>query len=378
MNRLTTHFVVGPLLGRRFWRTFLTPMRSNLRIINLFLMSVLLCAAWLVPQSARAGVATTPWQYTKADFAENGQAIEHVTIRAKTGAGQETFVRFSLANAGFRKGALEVTFRQESPQGTFFGKESFAKGSYTLGTGKLGLTAGKHSLESTGSQLVAKFDFGTTTGSVTLTSALSPFSVVDKNSSGYTWRELMVPMGKLAITCANSGGKTFEGTATAYAVHEASTTTAHQIYDRSVQLFHFGSPHLVVDYIVLPKERGSRPLGFLVASGKGKTVAGEVQKETRELEKTDPTMDYRIPYSISVLAKRGTARAAIKLTGEKQVGRDDDLADLAWAARKAVGTLMHPVTYVIKGSAQAEVQPNPAEPAVVIDASVKYKYAQTR
>ncbi len=342
------------------------------------LRTLLVLILFAVPALAHAAVATTPWQFAKAEFADNSQAVEHVTIRARSGAGHETFVRFAIANAGFRKSALEVTFRQESPQGTFYGKETFQKGSYTLEAGKLGLKAGKHALASAGGQLTATFDFGSTTGTVVLSSGMSPFSVTDKNSSGYTWRELMVPMGKVTVNCAQASGKTWEGTATAYAVHEASTTTAHQIYDRSVQLFHFGTPHLVIDYIVLPKDRGGRPLGFLVASGKGKTVAAEVHKETREMEKIDSATDYRIPYSVSVLAKRGNARAAIKLTGEKQVGRDDDLADLPWAARKAVGAVMHPITYLLKGSAQAEVQPNPAEPAVVIDAAVKYKYAQTR
>ncbi|MBM4343165.1 MAG: hypothetical protein FJ100_07275 [Deltaproteobacteria bacterium] len=346
-------------------------LAAPLRILSV------LALAW-VPDTALAAVASTPWQFAKAEFADNGQAIEHVTVRARTAGGHETFVRFAIANAGFRKGALEVTFRQESPQGTFYGKETFQKGSYTLDGVKLGLRAGKHTLASAGGQLTATFDFGSTTATVVLSSGLSPFSVSDKNGSGYTWRELMVPMGKVAVTCAQANGKGWEGGATAYAVHEASTTTAHQIYDRSVQLFHFGAPHLVIDYIVLPKDRGGRPLGFLVASGKGKTVAAEVQKETRELEKVDPSTDYRVPYSVSVLAKRGNARAAIKLTGEKQVGRDDDLADLPWAARKAVGAVMHPITYLIKGAAQAEVQPNPTEPAINIDAAVKYKYAQTR
>jgi len=328
---------------------------------------------------ARAGVATTAWQYAKGDFADNGQAIEHVTIRATNGAGHDTFIRFSIANAGFRGGALEISFRQESPQGTFFGKETFKKGAYTLQSDKLGLKAGRHSLESVGGQLVARFDFGATTATATLSTAMTPFSTSDRNGSGFTWRELMAPVARLQVSCATPGqNKAFETNASAYAVHEASTTTVHQIYDRSVQVFHLGSPYLVVDYIVLPKDRGGRPLGFLVASGKGRTVAGEVQKETREGENPDPATDYRVPYSISVLAKRGSARAAIKLTGERQVGRDDDLADLSWAARKAVGALMHPITFAIKGRAEIEVQPNPAEPALTFESAVRYKYAQTR
>lgn len=341
-----------------------------------WIAAILACCS-AVP--AWAGVATTPWQYAKAEFGDNGQAIEHVTIRAKNSAGQETFIRFSVANAGFRKGALDVVFRQEAGGVTYYGKETFPKGSYTLDGNKLGLKAGKHTLESAGGQLVAKFDFGSTTATATLSSGLSPFSVVDKGGSGYTWRELMVPMGKLQVSCAMPAqNKSFETSGAAYAVHEASTTTAHQIYDRLVQVFQLGSPHLVVDYIVLPKDRGGRPLGFLVASGKGKTVATEVQKETREQEKIDPLTDYRVPYLVNVLGKRGNARAAAKLTGEKQVARDDDLADLAWAARKAVGALMHPITYTLKGAATVELQANPADPPATFDSPVRYKYAQTR
>ena len=330
------------------------------------------------PVSGWAGVATTPWQYAKAEFADNSQAIEHVTIRAKNSGGHETFVRFSVANAGFKRGALQVTFRQESPTGTYFGSETFAKGAYTLNGDKLGLKAGKHTLESAAGQLVAKFDYGATTATVTLSSGTSPFSLFDKGNSGYVWRELMVPMGKLTVTCTNSAGKTYETSGPAYAVHEATTATAHEIYDRSVQVFQLGSPHLVVDYIVLPKNRGGRPLGFVVASTKGKTVAGEVQKETRENEKTDAQKpEYAIPFTVSILGKRGQGRVAVKLTGEKQLARDDDLKDLNWAAQKAVGVLMHPITYTIKGAAQVELQPNPAEPALTFDAAIKYKYAQT-
>ena len=101
-------------------------------------------------------------------------------------------------------------------------------------------------------------------------------------------------------------------------------------------------------------------------------------KEVREAEKVESGTDYRVPYLINILAKRGGARAAIKLTGEKQVGREDDLADLNWAARKAVGALMHPITYTIKAAAAIEVQAKAEEPAVVLDAAVRYKYAQTR
>ncbi len=341
-------------------------------------LAALALASLALPQPALAAVASTPMQWSNAAFSDNGQAVEHVTIRGQNGAGNSTFIRFSVANAGFKRGAMSVTFRQESPQGTFYGEETFAKGSYSVASDKLRITAGKHSLAVSGGTLTATFDFGHTTATATLTSGMSPFSVVDKGGDGYIWRELSAPHGKLAVACAQGAAKKFDTSATAFAVHEASTVTAHNIYDKALRVVHYFGPYLLIDYIVLPKSRGSRPLGFLVVAGKGASFSGEVAKETREQEKVDAASDYQIPYLISVLGKRGAARAAVKLTGEKQVGREDDLADLNWAARKAVGALMHPITYTLKAAAVIEVQSKAEEPPVVLDASVRYKYAQTR
>lgn len=359
-------------------------LRTFLRLVILSRSAVTLSWAALalgvaaLPAPALAAVASTPMQWSNAAFSDNSQAVEHVTIRGQNGSGHATFIRYSVANAGFKRGALTVTFRQESPQGTIFAEETFAKGAYSVGSDKLRLTAGKHSLEVSGGTLTAQFDFGGTTATATLTSGMSPFSVVDKGGDGYIWRELSAPHGRLAVSCAQGSAKQFTTTATAFAVHEASTVTAHQIYDKALRVTHFSGPYVLIDYIVLPKSRGSRPLGFMVVAGKGASFAGEVAKESREQEKTDAAADYQVPYLISVLGKRGAARAAIKLTGDKQVGREDDLADLNWAARKAVGALMHPITYTIKAAAVIEVQPKAEEPPVVLDAALRYKYAQTR
>ncbi len=346
---------------------------SSTLVVLIAALNVLLFAS-----PAHAGVASTPMQWSKGDFADEGQAVEHVTLRASNGAGQDTFMRFSVANAGFKRGQLEVTLRQEAPGGTFYGHEVFARGDYSTSSDRMGITAGKHSLSSQGGTMTAQFAFENLTATVTVTSWMSPFSVVDKGGSGYIWRELMAPVARVAIHCVDAAGRTFDTTSNGYAVHEASTAPAHRIYDRAVQMFRFGGTQLVADYIVLPSERGGRPLGFLVAVGKGKAFAGEVVKEVRSDERVDSSNDYRVPYQVQILAKRGNARAAMALTGEKQVSREDDLADLNWAARKAVGSLMHPVTYLIKGNAQAEVQSTPEEAATVIDSNCRYKYAQTR
>lgn len=346
--------------------------------LSLLALTGLALSSLLLTSTAQAAVASTAMQWSSAAFSDNGQAIEHVTIRGQNSSGHATFLRFTVANAGFKRGALQITFRQESPQGTIFAEESFSKGNYSMGSGKLSITAGKHSLAVTGGVLTATLDYGHTTATVTLTTGMTPFSVVDKGGDGYIWRELSAPMGKITVSCSQGTAKKFDTTGTAFAVHEASTVTAHQIYDKALRVSSFGGPFVLVDYIVLPKSRGSRPLGFMVVAGKGAHFAGEVTKETREAEKIDGLTEYRIPYLINILAKRGAARAAIKLTGEKQVGREDDLADLNWAARKAVGALMHPITYTVKAAAVMEVQAKAEEPAVVLEAAVRYKYAQTR
>lgn len=353
-------------------------MKRTCQILLTVAVAVMALTSLIISQPALAAVASTPMQWSNSAFSGNSQAVEHVTIRGQNTSGHSTFIRFSVANAGFKRGAMTVTFRQESPQGAIFAEETFAKGSYSVGDDKLRISAGKHSLEVSGGSLTARFDFGHTTATATLTSSMSPYSVVDKGSEGYIWRELSAPFGKVAISCAQGSAKKFDTTATAFAVHEASTVTAHNIYDKALRVVDYFGPYLLIDYIVLPKSRGGRPLGFLVVAGKGANFAGEVAKETREQEKIDAAANYQIPYLVSVLGKRGAARAAIKLTGEKQLSREDDLADLNWAARKAVGTLMHPITYTIKAAAVIEVQSKPEEPAVVLDAAVRYKYAQTR
>ncbi len=167
--------------------------------------------------------------------------------------------------------------------------------------------------------------------------------------------------------------------ATGFALHDISVATAHRTYDRSVRLrsLHPGS-YMLIDYSVLPDDRGHKPLGFIVISSKGKTVAAEVVKETRENEQIDGKINYQVPWQITVLGKRGDARTAIRLTAEKQTEREDDLAGLGWMARKAVGMLFHPITYTLKGTANAELQVTPAEEAITLDASVKYQYSQVR
>lgn len=337
---------------------------------------ITVCFTTLAAIAVQAAIPNTPLQWAKEAVNDNGQAVEHITIRGKNG-GYDTFVRFSLANAGFKRGELAVTFIQESSLGKLYGQQTFARDDYTVAADRLSIRAGKHSLEVQGGVLVANFDFGDLKASLTATSYAAPLQVADRRGGDFIIRDLMMPIGKISIK-GSTGATPFEMSSTGFVVHEASTATAHKVYDRMIQLHNPSAGTFeVVDYIVLPAERGARPLGFVVLSAKGKTFVGEVTKEARENEKVDEAMDYRVPYQVTVLAKRGEARAAIRLAGDKQVKREDDLADLNWAARKAISTFIHPITYTIKGTATAEVQTTAAEEAVVFDAiNIRYKYAQ--
>jgi len=345
---------------------------------HVFLATLACCCLALLPRSAGAAIASGPMHWSRPAFSGNDQAVEHLTIRARAGA-HDTFIRFAIANAGFKRGELTVTLRQESSAGTIYARQTFDKTQYRVHADHFGIRAGKHTVDLTGGQLVLHLDFGNVIADATMSAWSSTFAVSDRSGGGYVARNLLVPIGKLAIKATDSATRTVDLAATGFAVHEASTVTAHQVYDRSVQVHSLsGGNYLVLDYIVLPSSRGNRPLGFAVVSGKGKTFVGEVQKETRENEKPDGSNGYKVPYLVSALGKRGEARAAIRLTGERQVAREDDLADLNFVLRKAVAALMHPVTYTLKAEAVSEVQLLPAEPPVVLTGAVRYKYSQVR
>lgn len=334
----------------------------------------------LAPQLALA-IGNTPLHWSKSAVAENDQSLEHVTLRARAGGGLDTFIRFQMVNAGFKHGELTVTFKQEVAGGSIFAKEIFKRGEYQVFTDRMGLRAGKHVLEVKDGQLTAQMDFPSgVQATVSMTSQLSTMTSVDRTGAGYVFRELLVPLGRLTVNAHDNDGHTLIGfTATGFAMHDASTATAHKTYERSVQLHNLSAgSYILVDYIVLPPERGGRPLGFMVTSGKGKVFSAEVAKEVRENEKVDGKMDYGVPWLVTVLGKRGDARAAVRMTAERQVDREDDLADLGWMARKAVGAFMHPITYTLKGAATVELQSGPTDPPVTFDANVRYKYAQVR
>jgi hypothetical protein len=343
------------------------------------LCACLLSACLLTPLSVRA-IDTAPFHFANAAVADNSEAAEVLTIRAHANGQGDTFIRVAIVNAGFQNGELKLNFRQESSQGTFYGEQSFARGDYQLGRDRLQLRAGKHTLEIKSGVLVGQLDFPSgLQATFTLLPHTGSLRAQDRGNGGYIFRNLLVPMGKLTVHASDASRKLEGLAATGFALHDVSTCSATKVYDRALQLYRLtAGSYLMLDYIVGPSERSHRPLGFLVASGGGKLVAAEVVKETREAEKVDDKNDYRVPWQVTVLGKHGDARAAIRAVAERQLAREDDLAGLSWVARKAVGALFHPYAYLLKGSANVELQTAPAEAAVTFDTGVRYKYSQGR
>lgn len=342
------------------------------------LLTLLTCLAAFLPATSFAAVPNAALYWSRDSFNDDGQAIEHVTISGRNGAGQGLFVRFSMANAGFKHGELSVTFKQEAPGGSYYGEAKFSRDNYTVAGDKLLLKAAGHTLEVQNGHLIATFAFDTLRATVDVTPQAGPLTVADRRGD-FIVRDIVAPIARIAVHCQD-GERTFDTTVSGFAVHEASNATAHKVFDRSIQLHQFGgSTFAVVDYITLPAERGGRTLGFAAISQKGRTFVGEVVKENRENEHPDSEFDYQVPWTVTVLAKRGEARAAIRLNAEKQVSKEDDLKDLNFVARKAVGALMHPVTYALKGEAVGELQLNATEPPALLEPfPMKYKYAQVR
>jgi hypothetical protein len=333
-------------------------------------------ALLMVANVAVAAVPNAPLYWARSSFNDDGQAIEHITICGQDSAGHDLFVRLYIANAGFKRGALTVAFGTEAPGGNFFASQTFARGDYAVASDRLRLQAGGHKLEVQNGHLVATFNFETLHATLDVTPEAGPLTVADRRSD-FIVRDILAPMARIAVH-VQDGERTFDAAYRGFAVHEASNASAHRIYDRGIQVHQMGvNTFAVVDYIDLPPERGGRTLGFVALSQKGRTFVGEVVKESRENEHADPEFDYQVPWQVTLLAKRGEGRAVLRLTAERQTAKEDDLKDLGFLARKAVGSLMHPVTYTLKGQAVGEVQlkaadaPQPLEPF-----SVRYKYAQ--
>ena len=332
----------------------------------------------LVAGSVLAKVPDKPLKWSTKAFRSSTEAIEHVTIRANSASGQATFIRFSVANAAYKKGALTITFKQESPSGTIYAKENFKFGTYSASTTGFGLVAGRNSLSVEQGSLVVKIAMGQVQATARLKPATAPISARDNDKNTWIIRSLFVPRGTLSVEAKGAKDLAYTGSALAFAMHEASNIKAHRVYDRSIQLHSIrGSKITIVDYIIGPKERGHRPLGFVVLSGGGVSHVGTVTGERRSAERRDKKNDYMVPWLIRVESKVGANVAQVELKTTRRVSRHDDLAKLSYFTRKAVSFLIHPFTYQLRGQVVASLLQGEAPgPSRTVNAT--WKYAQAR
>lgn len=341
---------------------------------------------------ASARLPKRPLHWAGTNFAKHSQAVEHLTLRGADSRGNRTFIRYSMANAGYKKGKLTITVLQRTPAGTLYGKQTFKRGRYTVFRDHFGLRAGGNVMEVKGGKLMMTFQLKGVTGTAVMTPRGSGLSLKDRDSSGWLRRTLLSPWAKVEVDLRNPKGQTAKMKTTVFAVHEASTLKAHRTYDRVVQ-FHKvrGGRVAVVDYIVAPTERKHRPLGFVILRGGGQRFVGKVTEERRTAERLDKRNDYRVPWQIDVRASRRGKTADVRLTTSRQVSRKDDLAKMGFFARKAVGMLIHPYTYTLAGTWSATVQAAPTAPKtaaaaaapaaaapVAVTGKARFKYAQAR
>ncbi len=349
-------------------------MNKRVAILTLAISSLLVSA------SVGAAVPDRPLYWAHKGFNNHSEAVESVTIRGRLPGGHNTFIRFSVANAAYKKGALTITFKQESAKGTLYAKQSWKRGRYTATSNRFGITAGANSLSVDKGALVMRFAYGTVKATVTLTPRAAPLAVRDVDGRAWMRRALIVPYGTLHVQATDTSGRQVDAKGTAFSIHEASKIKAHRTWERSVQLHHIrGGQVTLVDYIIGPKERRHRPLGFVVLRGGGVHHVGKVVGEQRGAERLDKKNDYKVPWQLKVLSERGGKKAEVAFTVSKRTSRKDDLAKLGYFTRKAVSMLIHPFTYGLKGQVQVTGQAKAADqPAPTRTVKARWTYAQAR
>ncbi|MCO4762599.1 MAG: hypothetical protein KC502_13895 [Myxococcales bacterium] len=364
-------------------------MRHITRNWTWSLAPILVALFVLTPLVASAGIPDKPLNWSKRGFAKHSEAVEHFTLRGADSRGRWTFIRFSVANAGYRKGKLEITLLQRMNGGKgVYGKAKFKRGKYTIFKDRFGLVAGGNRLEIKDGKVHMTFALGALTGTAVLTPHGPRLKLRDRGPSGWIRRDLLTPWGSLVVNAHKKGVGPVNVTTTVFAVHEASTIKAHRTYDKSVQIHSVrGRRAHVVDYIVAPKERRHRPLGFVILRGKGTRFVGRITQEKRSAERRDKGNDYRVPWQIDVTAERGKRRAAVNVQVRRQLKRKDDLAKLGFFARKAVSFLIHPFTYTLDAQWRATVSAVGVAPAaaaaqvavpVPLTGHGEVRYAQAR
>ncbi len=334
----------------------------------------------LVASSVGAAVPDKPVYWAHKGFNNHDQAVETITVRARLAGGHDTFIRFSVANAGYKKGALTIKFRQGSAAGTLYGSQTWKRGKFTATANRFGFVAGANSLSVDKGKLVVRLAFGTIRVTATLTPRAAPLAVRDVDGRAWMRRSLLVPYGTLHVQATDTSGRKVDASGTAFAMHEASKIKAHRTWDRSVQLHRIrGNQLTLVDYIVGPSERKRRVLGFVVLCGGGMNHVGKVVAEERSMQRLDKRNDYKVPWKIKVNSERAGRRAVVEFNASAQVSRKDDLAKLGYFTRKAVSLLIHPFTYGMRGEVQATLAVTTADkPALIRKTKARWKYGQSR
>jgi hypothetical protein len=300
--------------------------------------------------STASALNKRPLRWAGKGFSADSDAVEHLTIRGTDSKGHDIFLRWSMANAAQRDGDLEVTVRVESNKGTLYAKKTYSSKQFRVDSAQLGLTAGENSLKVDGDVLQIQFALGDIRGQGTVALPGAGLHMESKGNGGFIERTLLSPWGRLQLAVGHKDGRSTEVDARVFAVHEASSVPAHRTFDRSVQLHEFRKGEVaLIDYVVLPSERGGKPLGFIaLRKGNTKFVAVVTQELLAELH-PDSKTGYKVPWLITVKAGSGDGEATVTLTTNRLMGRKDDLAKLPYLARKAVGLLLKPFTFTLEG-----------------------------
>ncbi len=105
---------------------------------------------------------------------------------------------------------------------------------------------------------------------------------------------------------------------------------------------------------------------------------GPVTSERRTAQRADRGNGYHVPYLIEVESKTGAQTAGVLLKAKRRVSRLDDLANLGFFTRKAVGLLIHPYTYLLAGKVTVHSKRGDGKPGRTRSFAARYKYAQAR
>ena len=337
---------------------------------------MVLLLSFVASSFAYAGLPKGAMRFSHKNFAKHSQAVENLTLRASNSAGDTAFVRLSIANAGFQKGKLTITVLLRHKGRKIYGKQSFKRGSYVVFKDRFGVRAGGNVLESVNGKVVLRLALKTLTGVVTLTPRGPSATARDRDKTGFIRRHLVCPWGRLELDVKTKDGLRHTSRQTALGIYESSTLKAHRSYDQMVQLHDLrGSRVLAVDYLIGPRERRGRPLGFIVIRDKTRRFAGVVQNDSRGDLHRDRKTGYQVPWLVTVSAQRAGQQAVVRLRAARLLKRKNELAKMSYLTRKMVEVLFRPFSYRLAAKVAYRVG---AEAPMSAERASSYTYNQAR